>query len=229
MKNVLLLLWTFSIYACGVNHSTEDVSANNQAGKLIFPDSLVFHLPQNNKTRTIGFTQGITASNAFTNCKLNIPEESISAEFIPFYYLEERIINSHSILDSIQNVSLSKAIAKIKVHDKTYFIIDKGRTMLNKYNRDTLINLYQENAANYLLMNFNCIYPSERNWIDPTTTCGLTDDFTLYIFKYGTDAVLKKEYLYDWDVLPKEIKHGYSCGIAISEKKLIVLYWVLAW
>lgn len=229
MKKELLFLLIVVVCSCGMNHKKENVQSNEQNERLIFPDSLVFHLPKNNQFQNSGCKEGIIASNAFENCKTRPSNEFVTEEFIPLFYLEEQIINQPSFCSSIIDSAKRNALKKMKVSDNSYFIIDKERKMLNKYNKDTLSHLFSEYANSLFVINFNCIYPSERNWVDSTTTCGLSEDFTLYFFKYGTSTILEKENPYDWELLPERIKHGYSCGVAISEEKLIALYWVLAW
>ena len=34
---------------------------------------------------------------------------------------------------------------------------------------------------------------------------------------------------YDWDLLPENIRHGYSCGVAFNDEKKYIYYWAMTW
>lgn len=227
MRKIIFIL-VFALFSCGANKNSDNKSFYNLSKNIIFPDSLTIYIPSEDEV-SVDFIAGITASNAFEENMQVIPKKSDLAEFIPFTFLQEYKISNNNVIDSLINKYQVLAIKRLEVLDTSYFIIDTERNLSKKFNKNSLKNLLSKKENYFFVINFNSIYPSERNWTDDSTTCGLTKDFIIYIFKYGKTAVLDEEILYEWDLLPEEIKHGYSCGAAISKEKSTLLYWVLAW
>jgi len=58
---------------------------------------------------------------------------------------------------------------------------------------------------------------------------GLSEDFKMYVFDAKPGKFIKEEYLQECDCLPEKWKHGYSKGVALSEKQQIVIYWTIVW
>ena len=58
---------------------------------------------------------------------------------------------------------------------------------------------------------------------------GLSEDFNMYVFDAKLGKFIKEEYLQECDCLPEKWKHGYSKGVALSEKQQIVIYWTIVW
>lgn len=61
------------------------------------------------------------------------------------------------------------------------------------------------------------------------TMCGLDKDFKLYILDAQVGKYLDEKYLQECDCIPKEWKHGYSKGVAMSDKKRVIIYWIIVW
>lgn len=61
------------------------------------------------------------------------------------------------------------------------------------------------------------------------TMCGLTKDFKLYVLDADYGKYIADKYLQECDCLPKKWKHGYSKGIALSDKRQVIIYWVIVW
>jgi hypothetical protein len=61
------------------------------------------------------------------------------------------------------------------------------------------------------------------------TKCGLSEDFKLYVLDAKPGKYLPDKYLADCDCLPEKWKHGYSKGVALSDKKRTVVYWIAVW
>lgn len=60
--------------------------------------------------------------------------------------------------------------------------------------------------------------------------CGLADDFKLYVFDAKSGKYLSEKYLStDGECLPKKWKHGFSKGVALSDTKKAIVYWVAVW
>ncbi len=61
------------------------------------------------------------------------------------------------------------------------------------------------------------------------TYSGLSNDFKIYILDAKQGKFLKDKYLYDCECLPKKWKHGFSKGVALSDKRKVIIYWVTVW
>ena len=58
---------------------------------------------------------------------------------------------------------------------------------------------------------------------------GFPMGYEVLLLKKGCNFVLPKDYLYDWSVLPDNLKHGYRSGIAFKEEDSYIIYWAIAW
>lgn len=61
------------------------------------------------------------------------------------------------------------------------------------------------------------------------TISGLPEDFELYILDASPSKYIDDKYLQECNCLPEKWKHGYSKGVALSDKKQVVIYWVTVW
>lgn len=61
------------------------------------------------------------------------------------------------------------------------------------------------------------------------TMSGLTEDFKLYVLDAKPGKYIDDKYLQECDCLPEKWKHGYSKGVALSDEKQVVIYWVIVW
>jgi len=49
------------------------------------------------------------------------------------------------------------------------------------------------------------------------------------VLKSGSNFILPQDRLYEWSVLPDNLKHGYRSGVAFKEDEPYIIYWVVAW
>lgn len=61
------------------------------------------------------------------------------------------------------------------------------------------------------------------------TISGLTEDFKIYVLEAKPGKYIDEKYLQECDCLPEKWKHGYSKGIALNDKRQVVIYWVIVW
>jgi hypothetical protein len=61
------------------------------------------------------------------------------------------------------------------------------------------------------------------------TLFGLTDDFKLYVLDAKPGKYLADKYLEVCECLPKKWEHGYSKGVALSDRRKVVIYWISVW
>lgn len=61
------------------------------------------------------------------------------------------------------------------------------------------------------------------------TMSGLTEDFKIYVLEAKRGKYINEKYLQECECLPDKWKHGYSKGVALSDEKQVVIYWVAVW
>ncbi|MCH4897173.1 hypothetical protein E0494_10765 [Marinilabiliaceae bacterium JC040] len=61
------------------------------------------------------------------------------------------------------------------------------------------------------------------------TMCGLSEDFKLYVLDSRSGKYIDDKYLQECGSLPEKWKHGYSKGFAMSDKKEVIIYWMIVW
>ena len=62
-----------------------------------------------------------------------------------------------------------------------------------------------------------------------STMSGLTEDFILYVLDAEPGKYIDDKYLQECNCLPDNWKHGYSKGVAMSDKKHTIIYWLVVW
>ncbi len=61
------------------------------------------------------------------------------------------------------------------------------------------------------------------------TLSGLPEDFKIYVLEAKPGKYLEEKYLRNCTCLPAKWKHGFSRGVAMSDKRKVVMYWVTVW
>ena len=61
------------------------------------------------------------------------------------------------------------------------------------------------------------------------TFSGLPEDFKIYVLEAKPGKYLEDKYLRNCECLPKKWKHGFSRGVAMSDKRHVIIYWVTVW
>lgn len=62
-----------------------------------------------------------------------------------------------------------------------------------------------------------------------STMSGLTGDFKLFVLDAQPGKYIDDKYLQECECIPEQWKHGYSKGVAFSDEKQVVIYWVIVW
>lgn len=67
--------------------------------------------------------------------------------------------------------------------------------------------------------------------LNGNTSTRLSEDFTIYIIDCMPGKILELGHnsIKNTDILPSKWRNGYSRGYAVSKKRKIVIYWVIAW
>lgn len=134
-----------------------------------------------------------------------------------------------TFLDTINN----KIIAKFGASDSNIVSI-KRRTIANWYpEREKVykdevrpekfyypIPYFENDSTSEYRGNISDIYSA-------TSDSGLSKDFVFYVFGYKSGVYWpglgRQRYI------PEEFKRGYSKGLAVNEKKRVIVYWFIIW
>ena len=221
MKTTIFIIIALLLLAsCSTRQKHECVCEKNRL-KTILPDTLYDFFP-NFSTKDIECLR--FTSNAIKMDAPYLPEE-FEATYLLELYKFHSVYSLHQYCDCLIN----KAKAYYFAEDSTYFVIASESYLLTKYDSLNLIRKYGIFSSKPIILNFNYLNDKEFNLFSDSTTCGLKRGMPIYVIKYGSNSVLAPESEYDWNILPATIKHGYSCGFALDEQQLMVVFWVVAW
>ncbi len=132
-------------------------------------------------------------------------------------------------MDTINNKSISKFkssdtdIISVKRETVNYWNPEKSRPYKDVVFSDRFyypIPYFEKHSSLEYRGDINDIYSD-------TTVSGLSNDFMVYVFDYKPGIYWKG--LSPLNYMPTEFKNGYSKGIALNEKKKIVIYWFIIW
>lgn len=213
---LLLVLCVLFLHGC-----------NNQGGQytnVVIPDSLHTFFPKNDSLYLKLYS---ISTNARERDRTGESAAFLEAHFIKVYSCEH--VTQFELL---MHKYKQEAIDSLKPVYDNYFIIQYESDMLKMYDYKTLKTKYQESINKYILPSFHNnmrdLYGVNYNF---TTICGLPEDYEVLIMKSGRDYVLpdNSAWKYDWKILPPELKHGYTSGIAYRNASDKIIYWCIAW
>ena len=121
------------------------------------------------------------------------------------------------------------AIATYNPLDTCLLVVNRFATKANFYN-------IKISAKDKILINRLCYknkYPIPNFYTNKfsvnSTTCKLSNDFTIYVLDSRHGKYLNDSLLTDGSYLPPYWSNGLSKGVAISKKKHIIIYWLTIW
>ena len=132
-------------------------------------------------------------------------------------------------LVQIQKNYEQTCLRKYKASDSCLLIVDRFLTR-KKY--------YKVENSDYdkKLVDRPCYsgkYPVPNFWHNVFTTneteCKLPGDFILYVIDAKQGKFLKEDLLTNGWFMPKQWKNGYSKGVAISQQRNVIIYWLEIW
>ncbi len=178
--------------------------------KSFFPPELTNHFPKTLDEKNLTFTDNIS------------PEMGS---------LELMVIDSinYDTISIIQKKLESICIAKYNSKDSCLLVIDRFLSNSSYYkveNTDYDKRIVERPC-------YTCLYPVPNFWHNDFTTneteCKLPNDFTLYVLDAKQGKYLKDELLTSGWFMPKQWKNGYSKGVAVSQTRKIIIYWLEIW
>ncbi len=118
-----------------------------------------------------------------------------------------------------------------------YSDADTCLNLIGRFIDETGFYFINKDSINIDSLNYDCFknkYPIPKinfgdDYFTETTKTNLTSDFIFYVFEAKKGMFFDREYYPNSDFMPKEWEHGYSRGVAISEKQMIIISWIVIW
>jgi len=129
-------------------------------------------------------------------------------------------------IDSINNVLKAKNVSKHLSSDSNLIVIKRKTLGIKDYKTMRVVNTvpffetYSFYGVNNDVATTNDVYSS-------TSKSGLSKEFKIYILESNKGKYWEK--LETKEYMPNEWGNGYSKGIAINDKKKIIIYWIVIW
>lgn len=144
--------------------------------------------------------------------------------FVEYYSCEDSV-SKNKIIDFYRQT----APYAFDASDKNYFIIGDEYELLKQFDSLSIKKAYEKiPTVSSLLPHFNEFDPPINIQYD-TTLCSLPNTYDIFILKSGCRLTSDDKELYEWELLPTRLRHGYNCGVAIDRNSPNVIYWALEW
>ena len=133
---------------------------------------------------------------------------------------------------SINQHFKSIALAKYKSNDSCLFILEgcidsTNYGWLKSSSSDDIKNI------NKVSCDIDKLYPIpnfiENEYATMKTKTRLPDDFEIYVLDAKAVNLKDSNYVTDGYLMPEKWKNGYSKGVAISNKRNVIIYWLNTW
>lgn len=190
--------------------AAKDINEKYVKTKAFFENSMVNHFPNHLNEDYVTFS------------------ESLSPEFGNLDFILINRIKDEQFL-KLKAESKAKSIGIYNAGDSCLLVVNRF------VNSD---NFYKINSTSFdlKLINRDCynkLYPVPNFWHNDFTTdstdCKLPIDFDIYVLDANMGRFLKEKYPTEGSFMPETWRNGFSKGIAISEKRKIIIYWLVIW
>ncbi|HOF16282.1 MAG TPA: hypothetical protein PLF32_09015 [Bacteroidales bacterium] len=158
--------------------------------------------------------------------KTEIPFKAIF--FTGYEIIEAYQCENKEFLQQLQEEYSSKSLFVVKSEDKDYFVISSERELLKAYDSLQLQDYYTR-LKDKVILSFKESFNDMPFLYDSTTISGLPVGYEILVLKSGNKFVLPEDHLYEWSILPENLKHGYRSGVAFKEGEPYIIYWLVAW
>lgn len=149
-------------------------------------------------------------------------------EFTGYRITEAYQCENTESLQQLMKEYRSQAIFTIKSERKDYFVIGSERELFKEYDTLQLQKNYSK-AKERIVLSFKESFSDMPLLLDTTTISGLPLGYEILVLKSGNSFVLPEDHLYEWSILPEDLRHGYRSGVAFKEDEPYIVYWVVAW
>lgn len=217
INTFLLICFIISCQNIDVN---KQIKENYKKSILFFDSSLVDHLP----------------SNLCDSCgySTTVPKKDTLKMFgfgVDYIYLWKKYNQSKYSEKSYYYKSLSKTEYTptdsnlLLVFSYTDVIEVKGRKFRDQETSERqALAKHNINTANSFPIPLFDIDIYKGN-----TISGLPEYFKIYVLDAMPGKYIEEKYLQECECLPKDWKHGYSKGVALSDEKRVIIYWLIVW
>lgn len=149
--------------------------------------------------------------------------------------VKQTVVNAKQIINSFDSCAL--IVNAINQQEPDLYDEFNRITKLSKHENiekeiDSLLFelvAFRQQNCNSLTLPIPNFSPLHFYEYEITSLNRLTDDFVLYILDAKSGKYLPKEYLTTGLGMPDNWKNGFSKGIAISENRNIIVYWLEIW
>jgi len=146
------------------------------------------------------------------------------------YNLKIAFSFSNDIFNKIKDTLKAESIAEYLPNEDCLLI-------LNRFTTNSNYGYINENEIDLNLIDLQCYenkYPIPNfsnfsKYQTEKTDCKLKTDFTIYVLESRTGIFLDDKNLPESKFMPEKWEHGYSKGVAISEEREIIIYWIIIW
>lgn len=221
MKSHYFLFLIVTLFLQGCNEKREQCA---ETDFVVIPDSLYLFFP---KKDSLWLKLYSISTNAEVGSRSGESLSFLESHFYKLYSCE-----NVALFNDIINSYKQEAIDSLRPTDDNYFIIKYEYEMRKIYDYKTLREKYQESINKYILPSFHdeikSLFGNDYSF---ATVCGLPEDYEVLIMKSGGNYVLPNNntWKFDWHLLPQELKHGYTSGIAYRNTSDKIIYWSIAW
>jgi len=229
MKKIgIILIIGLNVLSCTFSQKSKDVFIVTEEllkrDNYVIPDSLFLFFPDNNKSIKYENLNIIKISENAE--KTEIPFKAIF--FTGYEIIEAYQCENKEFLQQLQEEYSSKSLFVVKSEDKDYFVISSERELLKAYDSLQLQDYYTR-LKDKVILSFKESFNDMPFLYDSTTISGLPVGYEILVLKSGNKFVLPEDHLYEWSILPENLKHGYRSGVAFKEGEPYIIYWLVAW
>jgi hypothetical protein len=229
-KAFIILIAGLNLLSCTFSQKLEDknkdffaiLEESLKRKNYVIPDSLFSFFPDksdNHKYLKIGIIH-TNAEKTETSFR--------TVEFAGYRIVETYQCENMESLQQLMKEYRSQSMFTVNSENKDYFVIDNEEELLKHYDTLQLKENYLK-AKDRIILSFKKSFSDTPFLYDTTTINGLPAGYEILVLKSGCDFVLPQERLYEWSVLPDNLKHGYRSGVAFKEGEPYIIYWVVTW
>lgn len=220
MKKITFLFLIFIFGCTSGNHENKSSKllvqkkmfeySNNKYIKALslFNAKLIDHFPKEIDSNYIKYLDATSPDvgevSLFIEKKINLKEFKNLTNY--YSSVSKEILNPSDSLLIVNRFSSENRLYKYKLTSLEKKIIEKSSS-------------YSLPIPNF----WRCSFSSD------STACHLSSNFKLYVIEAKKGKYLEDKYLTKGEYMPSDWRNGFSKGIAISEKNMTVIYWIVVW
>jgi hypothetical protein len=224
-KAFVILVVVLSVSSCIFSQKDffSTVGEQLKRNNYVIPYSLFSFFP--NKTSKY---KDLKIVSIFENAKKTEPLFNL-LEFSTIEIIETYQCDTKESLQELIKEYRSQSIFSVESESKEYFVLGSGWELSKKYDTIQLKEQYIKLEEIPLVFHFRESFEDMPFLYDTTTISGLPSGYEILVLKSGNEFVLPQDQLYEWSVLPDNLKHGYRSGVAFKKNEPYIIYWVMAW